>query len=129
MHTRQAQHERGGTLDFAAPEIHRGLLTDTSDQYSLAVTYYYLRTGEFPFRFTPATFTRAYSYSRPAPDLRRATTGERRILEQALDMEPTRRFPNCSAFVAQLSKVIAHPEPEPGAKSGAYAVVGTGSPG
>ena len=40
---------RQGTLEYAAPEIFQGTLTETSDQFSLAVTYYLLRTGAFPY--------------------------------------------------------------------------------
>ena len=44
----QTQYQRAGTLDFTAPEVHRGVLTDRSDQYGLAVSYYYLLHGRLP---------------------------------------------------------------------------------
>ena len=93
-----------GTLDFAAPEIHRGILSDKSDQFSLAITYYYLRTGNFPFPPPPEGFRRRNSYARPAPDLGLVTRTERRILERALDVQPERRWSNCESLVHELNE-------------------------
>ncbi|HEY1378487.1 MAG TPA: serine/threonine-protein kinase, partial [Gemmataceae bacterium] len=45
-------HGRAGTLDFAAPEVYRGQLSDRTDQYALAVTYCLLRGGRLPFHNT-----------------------------------------------------------------------------
>jgi serine/threonine protein kinase len=97
-------YQKCGTLDFAAPEIHRGDLTDRSDQFSLAVSYYYLLTGSLPFPAPPDGFKRKYSYDRPAPDLTLVTRGERRVLERALDVVPERRWPSCKAFVKEFEK-------------------------
>ncbi len=91
-----------GTLDFAAPEIHRGMLTEKSDQYSLAVTWYYLRTGFFPFPPPTDGFQRRNSYTRPAPDLSHVSRSERRILERGLESQPERRWENCEVMVREL---------------------------
>lgn len=96
-------YSKCGTLDFAAPEIHRGVLTERSDQYSLAVSYYYLRTGTLPFPAPPDSFQRKHSYNRPAPDLSQLTRSERRILERALDVRPESRWENCSVLVRELN--------------------------
>ena len=106
----QTPFERAGTPDFAAPEVHRGQLTDLSDQYSLAVTYYHLRTGRFPFPVAAGTFRREYSYARPSPDLSLVPRAERRVVERALDLEPTRRWPSCTAFATSLAKALADPD-------------------
>ncbi|MBO0699390.1 MAG: protein kinase [Zavarzinella sp.] len=113
----QANYGRAGTLDFAAPEIHRGDLADQSDQYSLAVTYFYLRTGMFPFPTPPAGFQREYSYNRPAPDLTRVSRAERFVLEKALDIEPTGRWSSCTALVLALEEAVNHPERVPNTSS------------
>ena len=97
----------------AAPEMHRGDLTDTSDQYSLAITYYYLRTGIFPFPTPPAGFQREYSYTRPAPDLTRVGRSERFVLEKALEIEPTARWSCCTALMLALEEAVNHPERVP----------------
>jgi serine/threonine protein kinase len=106
----QTTYGRAGTLDFAAPEVHRGGLSDTSDQYSLAVSYYHLRTGKFPFPPPPGGFERAYSYNRPTPDLSRLPTVEGRAIERALDLEPTNRWPNCTSMINALAAAINAPE-------------------
>jgi serine/threonine protein kinase, bacterial len=91
-----------GTLDFAAPEIHRGMLSEKSDQFSLAVTWYYLRTGAFPYPAPTDGFRRRYSYARPAPDLGLVSRSERRILERALDAQPERRWESCEVLIREL---------------------------
>ncbi len=106
----QTHCDRCGTLDFAAPEVHRGAMAETSDQYSLAVTYYHLRTGEFPFPTPPASFRRDYSYQRPAPELGGVSHAERLVLERALHLEPNTRWPSCTAMVEALSYALAHPD-------------------
>lgn len=108
----QSFYERAGTIDFAAPEIHRGNLADTSDQYSLAVTYYLLRTGEMPFP-ARSRFLREYSYHRPMPELGLVRRGERRVLERALDLEPNNRWPSCTAMMDAMKEAIENPDPEP----------------
>jgi serine/threonine protein kinase len=102
-------YQRSGTLDFAAPEIHRGMLSDRSDQYSLAVSYYYLRTGQFPFP-EMTDFRRKYSYNRPAPDLSRVPWMERKVLERALDVQPEGRWPCSRAMVYELVNAQGKPK-------------------
>jgi serine/threonine-protein kinase len=96
-------YQRGGTLDFAAPEIHRGTLAETSDQYSLAVTYYYLRTGRFPFPEV-SDFRRKHSYERPAPDLNLVPWLERKVLERGLDLQPEKRWPSSVILIQELAE-------------------------
>ncbi len=95
-------YQKCGTLDFAAPEIHRGDLTDRSDQFSLAVSCYYLRTAKLPFPSPPDGFKRSYSYARRRPDLELVERAERRILERALDPVPEHRWPTCTLFINEL---------------------------
>lgn len=96
-------YTKSGTLDFAAPEIHRGILSEKSDQYSLAVSWYLLRTGAFPFPAPVDGFRRRHSYNRPAPDLGQVSRSERRILERALDVQPERRWENCEVLIRELN--------------------------
>jgi serine/threonine protein kinase len=109
--------DKAGTLDFAAPEVNRGILAESSDQYSLAITYYYLRTGTLPFPSRTGRFCREYSYTRPAPDLSKVTRGERRVLERALDLEPSNRWSSCSLLMGNMYDAINRPEPEPSRRS------------
>lgn len=91
-----------GTREYAAPEVMLGSLSDWSDQYSLAVTYYALRAGRFPFPPPPKETSR--SYLRPLVDLSGVTEAERPPLARALSPIPNGRFPNCREFMAALLK-------------------------
>jgi len=97
-------HLRAGTLDYAAPEVFQGRLSDWTDQYALAITYCQLRGGRFPFRDTPPNFQRAYT--RPAPDLTMLSERERPIVARALAPVPQDRWPTCSDFMSRLSKTV-----------------------
>lgn len=101
-------HRRSGTLAYAAPEVFRGQISRWADQFSLAVTYYELRTGKFPFPPMPTDTSR--SYERPAPDLTHVTEGERTVLARALSVSQHERWPSCSAMMTELSKAVTSPE-------------------
>lgn len=94
-------HRRAGTLDYAAPEVFRGWLSDHTDQYSLAVTYYQLRTGELPF---PKAAAFDPGYQRPAPDLSLVPAAEARVIGRALAPIPQERWPSCTELVNQLNR-------------------------
>jgi serine/threonine protein kinase len=95
---------RQGTREYAAPEVFLGTLSDWSDQYSLAVTYYALRTGMFPFPSPPPLKDGTRPPARPAPDLSKVTEAERPPLLRALAPVPQDRFPNCREFMAGILK-------------------------
>jgi len=94
-------HRRGGTLNYAAPEIFQGWLSDRTDQYALAVSYIELRTGLLPFKDTPPTFTK--DYTRPEPDLSRLDSWERPILHRGLNPVPQDRWPSCREMLERLA--------------------------
>jgi serine/threonine protein kinase len=95
---------RAGTMEYAAPEVFQGNLTDYSDQFSLAVTYYLLRSGAFPFppppRMPPKGFTR------PAPDLSMVSIDEMTVLARAMSPVPQNRFPSCTEFMTAVLKAL-----------------------
>jgi serine/threonine protein kinase len=91
---------RQGTREYAAPEVFAGHYSDTSDQYSLAVTYYVLRTGTFPFPSPPNPLPK--NYSRPAPDLAFVTDAEHPALIRALSPTPQDRFPSSRDFMTDI---------------------------
>lgn len=93
-------HRRVGTLHYSAPEIFKGILSEKSDQFSLAVTYYQLRTGRLPFLDTPDHYTS--TYVRPAPDLGLVGAAERTVLERALHHVPQDRWPSCRDMIRAL---------------------------
>jgi serine/threonine protein kinase len=93
---------RQGTREYCAPEVLLGSITDWSDQYSLAVTYYALRTGTFPFPPPPTEANR--SYLRPVADLSGVTEPERPPLLRAFSPIPTNRYPTCCEFMGAMLK-------------------------
>jgi serine/threonine protein kinase len=93
---------RQGTREYSAPEVFLGTMTDWSDQYSLAITYYALRTSRFPFPPPPKEASRAYS--RPPADLSGVTEAERPPLVRALAPVPRDRFPSCRDFMTAILK-------------------------
>ena len=93
---------RQGTAEYAAPEVFQGYLTESSDQFSLGVTYYLLRTGAFPYPPPPAPGAPKKSYVRPPPDLTLLPEPERPVVGRALAAIPINRFPTCGDFVAGL---------------------------
>ncbi len=100
-------HRRVGTLQYTAPEVLQGLLSDRTDQYSLAVTYCQLRSGRLPFAETPSKSGR--NYVRPAPDLSMLSPLERPILARALDAVPQNRWGSCTEMIDRLSRCTVPP--------------------
>lgn len=96
------QHRRAGTLDFAAPEVFQGRLSDWTDQYALAVTFCQLYAGRYPFADTPQKFDRAYT--RPTPDLSFLPAALRPIVNRALAPVPQNRWPTCGEFMSNVAK-------------------------
>jgi serine/threonine protein kinase len=102
---------RQGTREYAPPEVFAGYLSDTSDQFSLAITYFVLRTGHFPFPSPPAELSR--TFNRPHADLTGVLPNEQSILRKALSPVPQARYGSCREMMACLIrahglKAIAH---------------------
>ena len=91
-----------GTPAYAAPEAFIGYYSEQSDQYSLAVTYFVLRTGLLPFPPTPSD--PSVSYIRPMPDMSPLPEAERPALLKALSAVPQSRFPSCKDFMTAVLK-------------------------
>jgi serine/threonine-protein kinase len=95
---------RQGTREFSAPEVFVGHLSDWSDQFSLAVTYYALRTGTFPFPPPPPPKLITRTFTRPPADLSGVTEAERPALQKALAPVPQERHPSCRDFMTGILK-------------------------
>ncbi len=98
-------HQRAGTLDYAAPEVFQGRLSDRTDQYALAVSYCQLRGGRLPFTDTPSTFAR--NYVRPEPDLSMMPAREQPLIARALARVPQERWPSSASLVQALTSAVA----------------------
>jgi serine/threonine-protein kinase len=98
-------HRRAGTPGFAAPEVFRGELSDTTDQYALAVSYCWLRGGKLPFPATPADFE--VGHVPPEPQLGMLSAPERPLVARALSASPRDRWPSCGELLARLTEAVA----------------------
>ena len=91
-----------GTPVFIAPEIIRGFQSMNSDQYSLAASYYMLRTGKPIFSGRVQAIRQQHLSAEPQFDEGIISAVERQALARALKKEPQERFDTCAQFVAEL---------------------------
>ncbi|HEY1380234.1 MAG TPA: protein kinase [Gemmataceae bacterium] len=97
----------GMTLAYAAPELFANTVTRWTDQYSLALTYYRLRTGKLPFADGLGPMQIMQAHANGTLDFAAVPTAERAVLKRACAVEPDRRFPSCGEFVAALQAAVA----------------------
>ncbi|MBV8078126.1 MAG: hypothetical protein JO284_17085, partial [Planctomycetaceae bacterium] len=86
---------------YVAPEVLEGHVSRWSDQYSLAVTYAQLRTGQLPFK-GDSIHQIIYKHLHELPDLAGLPEEERQVVARALAKRPEERWPTCRAFVHGL---------------------------
>ena len=92
----------GLTPLYAPPEIFDGRPNKHSDQYSLAIVYQELLTGEPPFAGrTVAQLAAQHLHSNPC--LSALPRSDQAIIARALSKDPARRFPNCRKLVDSLA--------------------------
>jgi serine/threonine protein kinase/WD40 repeat protein len=112
-----------GSLAYMAPESLSKRPTKSTDQYALAISYYYLRTGRMPFEDGHTFDSLALVHKEGRLDFSLVPEPERLVLKRATAVPPTPRYPNCSSFVSALSNV-GHPGPvEPSSASARMGVV------
>jgi serine/threonine protein kinase len=88
---------------YAAPELIRGKPGRRTDQYSLAVTYYKVRTGRLPVDEAAAVTAHLLGDL----DFGLVPPAEQAVLHRATSLDPADRFPNCRAFAAALAEAVA----------------------
>jgi serine/threonine protein kinase len=101
----------GVTPLYAPPETFSGTISGRSDQYSMAIVYQELLTGQRPFTGKNARAL-AQQHMNEDPELRALPEGERPVVGRALAKDPAKRFPNCLAFVRSLYAAHAPVRPE-----------------
>jgi serine/threonine protein kinase len=101
----------GVTPLYASPETFSGKITQRSDQYSLAVVYQELLTGQRPFKGKNVRQL-AQQHLQEEPELRALPEAERPVVARALAKDPNKRFPNCLAFVRALYTAHGRGRPE-----------------
>jgi serine/threonine protein kinase len=95
---------RGLTPRYVAPEVLHGTPSSSSDQYSLALVYQELLTGEFPYSGrTPQQLMLQHVSAKP--NLVPLPPCDQPVVARALEKQPDGRFPSCLGFVQALMSV------------------------
>ncbi len=99
----QQTHRKGlrGTPPYAGSRTVSWACLRQTDQFSLAVSWCDLVAGSRLFRKNICSDGKAHL----TVDLSRARESEVAVLARALHVDPTRRYPNCQAFLAALRSV------------------------
>jgi hypothetical protein len=91
----------GVTPVYAAPETFDGWVSRFCDQYSLAIVYQELLTGQRPFNGSNVRQL-IMQHLQAAPNLSSLPTGDQLTVGRALSKNPDHRFPTCREFVLAL---------------------------
>jgi serine/threonine protein kinase len=94
-----------GTPLYIAPEVWRGRVDPRSDQYSLAATYFELRTNR-PIFPSSAIVELMSDHTQRAPELDPLPKAEQEALLKALSKDPTRRYESCLEFFRTLDQAL-----------------------
>jgi eukaryotic-like serine/threonine-protein kinase len=105
----------GVTPVYAAPETFEGKVSRFSDQYSLAIVYQELLTGQRPYTGTTLRQL-VMQHCQGTPDLKSLPDRDRPIVLRALAKHHEDRYPNCRAFVNAL-RGATQEESSPAAKA------------
>jgi serine/threonine protein kinase len=106
----QAQMTSGITPLYAAPETFEGVVSRFCDQYSLAIVYQELLTGQLPFSGKSSKHL-MLQHLQGAPDVAPLPPHDREPIARALAKKPDARHPRCVDLVRALRKSSAHPSP------------------
>lgn len=95
------------TPAYAAPEVFDGRgLGPATDQYSLAVSYYELRTGELPFPENLSPLQVMNVHLNGELDFSALPVRERQVLRKATSNRTEDRFPSAVEFIKQLRRAV-----------------------
>lgn len=92
----------GLTPAYAPPELFDGRPSTYSDQYSLAVLYQEMLTGQRPFNGATAAQL-ASQHINDRPSLKPLPRDDQAIVSRALSKDPELRHPSCASFIEQLT--------------------------
>lgn len=93
------------SVAYAAPESIEGCNPSPStDQYSLAISYVELRTGNLPFEDQSSAGRVLRAHLAGKLDLSHLSAGERAVIRKATALAPSDRYPNCVKMIRDLRK-------------------------
>jgi serine/threonine protein kinase len=99
-----------GSAAYIAPEIlSQSQPSAATDQYSLAISYHELRTGQLPLH-AHSVAGAYFTHLQGKLDLGRLPEAERAIIARATALQPDQRFPNCAALAQALKRLRGHLE-------------------
>ncbi len=105
------------SLAYAAPEcLTEGKPSSSTDQYSLAVTYYELKTGLLPYR-EQTQMAVIDAKVRQNLDFSEVSSRQRSVLRRATSADPASRFSSTTEFVEQLRAAVYGEEEIAGPRS------------
>jgi hypothetical protein len=113
---REATATAAGTPLYMAPEIFRGKIARSSDQYSLAMTYAELRLGRRVLSGANL-LELMLAHLEQTPDLSPLPEAEQRVLLKALSKDPEQRYLNCLTWVRDLEAALAEEVPRPAVRA------------
>jgi serine/threonine protein kinase len=86
---------------YASPEVFQGMVSSSSDQYSLACCYVELLTGRLPFKGNNSRQL-LLQHLNSEPNLSFLRPADRSAVARALNKDPQKRFACCEAFIRAL---------------------------
>jgi len=102
--------QMAGTPAYLPPEcINSDTPSAASDQYSLALSYFEMRTGELPFK-AGSLMAVLRVHADGLLDLSALPKAERAVIARATDLDPARRFPSAAAMVDALRRAVEEPQ-------------------
>jgi serine/threonine protein kinase len=104
-----ASHTGSMTPHYVAPEVVARRVSQWSDQYSLAATYFHLRSGRHVFS-GESVYQILFAHVNDPPDLSVLPEPERQVVARALAKQPTERWPTCRDFVRALAASARGPD-------------------
>lgn len=103
LHDQNQSLVSGLTPTYSAPEIFDGRPDYRSDQYSLAIVYMEMLTGQVPFS-GKSTGELARQHLTRSPNLESLPPADRPLVARALAKNPLDRYATCRLFIEQLLK-------------------------
>lgn len=99
-----------GTPPYISPECISQKPSHASDQYSLACSYFELRTGSWPFDCESSLVKVLATHQNGKLDLSLLPERERKVIARATSVDHKRRYPSCKAMVEALEQALEPPE-------------------